>query len=233
MGDLLKPRLAALSATVVLLAGCGGGGAGGEGDPAAVVPADALFYAEVVVRPEGSLRDDALDAAGKVLVTDDPEAEIRRLMRLAFADTGEDFDFDRDVQPWLGERAGFWVRPSEAKDNFGALLLATTDADEAEASLRASLERGGKTVAERSHGGADYLVNSEEVAAGIVGDFAVIAREAEYKRTIDASEGDSLAEADEYADAIDALEDDRLAHFWADTPGLIEVARGESGARAR
>ena len=153
-------------------------------------------------------------------------------MGLAFADTGEDFDFDRDVEPWLGERAAFWVRPSEAKDNFGALLLATTDAEEAETSLKASLERGGKTVAERSHNGTDYLVNSEEVAAGIVGDFAVIGREAEYKRTIDAFEGDSLAEADEYSDAIDTLEDDRLAHFWADTAGLIEVARTHAGARA-
>jgi hypothetical protein len=227
-----RKTLAALSAAAVLAGGCGGAGAGGEGDPASAVPQDALFYAELVVRPEGPLRDDALDAAGKVLLTDDPEAEIRRLMGLAFADTGEDFDFDRDVEPWLGERAAFWVRPSEAKDNFGALLLATTDAEEAETSLKASLERGGKTVAERSHNGTDYLVNSEEVAAGVVGDFAVIARESEYKRTIDAFEGDSLAEADEYSDAIDALEDDRLAHFWADTPGLIELARGEAGARA-
>ncbi len=228
----MRKTLAALSATAVLAGGCGGAGADGEGDPASAVPQDALFYAELVVRPEGSLREDARDAAGKVLRTDDPEAEIRRLMGLAFADTGEDFDFDRDVEPWLGERAGIWVRPSEAKDNFGALLLATTDAEEAETSLTASLERDGKTVAERSHNGTDYLVNSEEVAAGIVGDFAVIAREAEYKRTIDAFEGDSLAEADEYSDAIDALEDDRLAHFWADTPGLLEVARGEAGARA-
>ena len=177
------------------------------------------------MRPEGALRDDAHDAAGKVLLTDDPEAEVRRLMQLAFADTGEDFDYDRDVEPWLGDRAGFWVRPTETKDNFGALLLATTDTEQAEESLRASLERGGKTVAERSHGGTDYLVNSEEVAAGIVGDFAVIAREAEYKRTIDASEGDSLAETDEYADAVDGLEDERLAHFWVDTAALIELAQ--------
>ena len=228
----MRKTLAALSATAVLAGGCGGAGAGGEGDPASAVPQDALFYAELVVRPEGSLREDALDAAGKVLRTDDPEAEIRRLMGLAFADTGEDFDFDRDVEPWLGERAAFWVRPSEAKDNFGALLLATTDAEEAETSLKASLERGGKTVAERSHNGTDYLVNSEEVAAGIVGDFAVIGREAEYKRTIDAFEGDSLAEADEYSDAIDALEDDRLAHFWADTR-RADRGRPHPGGRPR
>ena len=53
-----------------------------------------------------------------------------------------------------------------------------------------------------------------------------------YKRTIDASEGDSLAETDEYADAVDALEDDRLAHFWVDTAALIELAR-RPGERPR
>ena len=96
---------------VLALAGCGGGGAGGEGDPASAVPPDALVYTEVVVRPEGSLRDDARDAAGKVLRTDDPDGEIRRLVDQAFE--GEDFDYDRDVAPWLGERAGFWLQNAD------------------------------------------------------------------------------------------------------------------------
>jgi Protein of unknown function (DUF3352) len=217
-------RAAALIA-VSLLIGCGGGGSADDGSPATAVPADALFYAEMVVRPKGSLREDALDAAGKVLVTDDPEGRIRELMREAFEDTGEDFDFDRDVKPWLGERAGFWVRPTEAKDNFGVLLLSATDTDTAQQSLRASLERGGEPVSERSHGDTDYMVNAdEEVAAGIVGDFVAIGREPELVRTIDAAEGDSLAEADEYADAVGVLADERLAHFWADTPALFELA---------
>jgi hypothetical protein len=82
-------RAAALIA-VSLLIGCGGGGSADDRSPATAVPADALFYAEMVVRPEGSLREDALDAAGKVLFTDDPEARIRELMREAFEDTGED-----------------------------------------------------------------------------------------------------------------------------------------------
>jgi hypothetical protein len=188
------------------------------------VPADALFYAEMVVRPEGSLREGALDAAGKVLDTDDPEARIREMLRKAFEETGEDFDYDRDVEPWLGDRAGFWVKPTEAKDNFGVLLLAAADSEKAEESLRASLERGGEPVTERSHGGTDYLVNGEKVAAGLVGDFVAIGREPELVRTIDAADGDSLAETDEYSDAVGVLPEDRLAFFWADTPGLFELA---------
>ena len=107
-------RAAALVA-VLLVAGCGGAGAGGEGDPASVVPADAQFYAEAVVRPEGELRDDALDAAGKVLVTDDPEAQIRRIVESLMAAQGEDIDYERDIAPWLGERTAVWTQPSAAR----------------------------------------------------------------------------------------------------------------------
>ena len=215
-------RAAALVA-VLLLAGCGGGGSGGDGDPASAVPADALVYAELLVRPEGSLREDALEAAGKVLGTDDPEARVRELMRGA----GEDVDFERDVEPWLGERAGFWAGPAGASDGAGVLLLEAADIDAARDSIRASLERGGRTVAERSHRDTDYLVGSEELAAGIVGDFAAFGREADLRRTIDAFEGESLAESDAYARAVDGLEDERLAHFWADMRRLAELAAAD------
>jgi hypothetical protein len=216
-------RAAALIA-VLLFSACGGGGSDGGADPASAVPAGALFYAEFVVRPEGSQREGALDAAGKLLRTADPEGRIRELMREVAEDEGEDFDYERDLEPWLGERAGFWVEATDEKDNFGVLLLEATDFDLARDSLRASLERGGKTVTERTHRGVEYLVNSEEVAAGVVGDFAAFGREADLRRTIDASEGDSLAEADAYGQAVDGLEEERLAHFWADTRRLVELA---------
>jgi hypothetical protein len=230
VGDALKPCFATLAAVAVLASGCGGGAASGEGDPASAVPPDALVYTEVVVRPEGSLQDDARDAAAKVLRTDRPEDEIREHLDLAL----EDLDYDRDVEPWLGERAGFWLRPTERDGAFGALLLAATDTDLARESLEASLERSGETVTERSHRGSDYLVTDDGDAAGIVGDFVVIGPEAAYQRTVDASEGDSLAEVDEYADAVDALEVERLAHFWVDTGALIEVgARQDPDAAAQ
>ncbi len=219
MGDLLRPRFATLAAVALVAAGCGGGAAGGEGDPATIVPADALVYAEVVVRPEGSLRDDALDAAGKVLVTVDPEAKIREFVN------HEHLDYARDVEPWLGERAGVWVSPTARHDDPGLILLSATDTDEAQASLEAALEREGDTLSDRSHRGHDYVVDGDGVAVGIVDDFAVVGREPNYKRTIDAAEGDSLGETDEYSDAIDGLEGERLAHFWVDTPGLIQRAQ--------
>ncbi len=216
---------AAVLVALLVVAGCGGTGSGAEDSPATVAPADAPFYAEVVVRPEGELRESALDALGKILRTDDPSARLHELIRSASESEGEDFDYDRDLGPWLGERIGYWAAPSAEKDNFGAFVVQATDLDAALDSFRASLERGGRTVSERSHGGVEYLVSSEEVAAGVVADFVVFGREAEVRRTIDASEGDSLAEADEYTSAIDRLEEeDRLAHFWADPGPLVEAA---------
>jgi hypothetical protein len=223
------------SALVVALAlapvACGGGGASGDADPATVVPADATLYAEVVVRPEGSLRDDALDAAGKVLLTDDPEDEIRKFADLLLQG---DLDYEQDVQPWLGERAAVWLPRTVEDDDPGVVLLTATDADEARDSVEAALLRNGDAT-ERSHRGHEYLVDGRGLAAGVVEGFVALGREANYKRVVDAAEGDSLAEADRYADAVETLEDERLAHFWLDTAALFEqglAADPELRARA-
>lgn len=202
---------------VSLLIGCGGGGSADDASP---VPADALFYGELVVRPEGSLRSDALDAAGKVLATDDPEARIRELLREA---SGRSIvDYERDVEPWLGDRVGFW-RQGSGK-HAGVVLLAADDPEAARESVEAVFRRGNLSFSERSHGGVDFVATSDGVAAGIVDDWLAVGSEREVVRTIDAAAGDSLAETDEYADAVERLPEDRLAHFWADTAGLFDAA---------
>lgn len=202
---------AAVLVALAFVAACGGGGSAGEGDPASLVPADALLYGEAVVRPEGDLREDALEALGKVLRTDDPSARLRELI-------GEEVDYERDVEPWLGERAGFWA--SSGEDDAGVAVIATTDADAAREALARELE----AETERSHGGVDYVVGSDGSAVAVVDDFALVGREADLKRSIDASEGDSLAESDAFSDAIEGLEDGRLATFWMDTGGLVAQA---------
>jgi hypothetical protein len=207
-----------VAAIAVVVGGCGGGAAGGEADPATTAPADALVYVEAVVRPEGSQREEALEAAGKVLRTDDPEAEIRAGLEEEF----DDLDYERDVEPWLGERAGYWMGP---EDDSGVLVLAATDSEEARSSLEAALKRNGDRVAVRSHRDSEYLVDDDGVAVGVVGDFAAVGPEAAFKRTIAAAEGDSLADTERYTDAVDELEDERLAHLWVDMPRLLEHAR--------
>jgi Protein of unknown function (DUF3352) len=208
-------------ASVLLVAGCGGGGSDGDGDPASLVPADALVYGEAVVRPEGDQREAVLEAARKVLRTDDPEAKIAEWFKEASSD---DLDYARDIEPWLGERVAAWASPRGAEDNPGVVMFESEDHDAAREAVRAGFEREGE-VTDGSHGDVDYIVGPDGNAAGVVGDFLVAGPEADLKRAIDASEGDSLADTDEYADAVDALTDDRIAHFWLDMRDLIELAQ--------
>jgi hypothetical protein len=109
------------------------------------------------------------------------------------------------------------------REHAGVVLLAADDPQAARESVEAAFRRGKLSYSERTHGDVDYLVTSDRVAAGIVGDSLAIGTERELMRTIDAASGDSLAETDEYADVVGELSEDRLAHFWADTAGLLEL----------
>lgn len=211
-------RAAALVA-ILLAAGCGGSGeSGGPGDPAGAVPADAAVYVELVVRPSGSVREDALAAASKVLSTDEPEARIRALVERFV----KDVDYARDIEPWLGERAALWSEPSGQEAP--VVVLATTDADAARESLAAGLARAGHEVSERSYRGREYLLGESGGAAGVVDSFVIAGREAQFKRSVDAVEGSSLAESDSYAEVVDDLPEERLGVFWADSAALFELA---------
>src|SRR6185503_14087636 len=73
------PLICAVAALTA--AGCGeSAGAGGDADPAALVPASAPIYAEAAVQPTGERREDALAAAGKLLRTGDPAGKLRQLI---------------------------------------------------------------------------------------------------------------------------------------------------------
>jgi uncharacterized protein DUF3352 len=225
--------LAALSLLAALVVACGGGAASGDADPAGAVPANAMLYAEVAIRPEGDLREDALDAAAKVLNTQDPEGKLREYLDKAFAESGEtDLDYDKDIKPWLGERAALWLstRLDDAGDPSGAAVVDITNGEDAMGALRRGAKESGDTLTKRSHNGVDYEVDADDdVAIGVVDDeLLLIGPEAEVKASIDAQKGDSLAEADRYTKGVDQLEDERLAHFFLDTRSFFRLALNES-----
>ena len=217
-----------LVSALLLLAGCGGSSSSGGDDPAALVPRDAALYAEATLRPEGDLRDGALDAAGKVLRTDDPQKRIDELVQKAFAESGDEgpkLDYARDVKPWLGEKGAVWAAATkEGQDSKVVAILSATDTDKAQETFDRLSKESDKKFKERSYEDVDYRVNENGEAVGIVDDFAVFGTEAEFKRTIKAADGESLSEDDSYKDAIDELEDDRLAHFYVDTKALVDQA---------
>jgi hypothetical protein len=222
---LRAAAVAALSLLAALVVACGSGAAGGDADPATAVPADAMVYADVVVRPTGDVRDGALDALGKVLATDDPSGKVSELLDRAFADEGGQLDYSKDIKPWLGDHVGFWLSSrldSEGDDPSGSAIIATTDPDAAlDAFHKAST---GTELTSRSYSGTEYEVDPDGVATGIVDDFLVNGTEPEFKRTVDAAKGDSLADADRYRKSVDKLEDERLAHFYVDLKRVFQLA---------
>jgi hypothetical protein len=119
----------------------------GGGAPSEVVPADATYYI-------GTSADE----------TD----------RLLYFIARDDLDFDRDVKPWLGDRAAYFRR--DAEDDFG-LVFASDDDERAEAF--------GRKVA----------VNGPLRAAAIVDGYLVATSSRELLRIVQASGGRSLADS--------------------------------------
>jgi uncharacterized protein DUF3352 len=220
---------AARFATVCLLvlagaAGCGGGGSSGSGgpDPATTVPANAGLYFEAAVRPEGNVKDDALAATGKILGTSTPEKTLRDFFNKNAKDANEKpLNWDRDVAPWLGQRAGGWAAVtsnSDQADHF-VIALSVTDKDKAADFIKRTADKGRKG----SYKGVDYTIGSGGNAVGLSGDFILVGSEPELKRSIDAQKGASLAENKRFKDAIGKLDKDRLGAFYVDIKTLIDA----------
>jgi len=222
-----RTLLAALSVVVLVVAGCGGGTASGRDDPASAVPRDAAMYVEATVRPDGSLRDDALAAAGKVLATNDPQAKIDELVQRALSQSdGLKLDYARDIQPWLGSKAAFWLAPSRSGEQTrGAAVIASTDADAARAALDRAVKGSAKTFTKRSYRGVDYEVTQDGGAAAVTDRFVVLGTEPELKRTLETLDGGApLSDDGRFKAAIGRLADERLGTVYVDLKALFDAA---------
>jgi hypothetical protein len=217
----------ALVVLVLAAAGCGGETASGGDEPASAVPRDAAMYFEATLRPEGSQREDALAAAGKVLQTSDPEGRIRELVDEAFASSDDPkLDYARDVEPWLGEKVGFWLSATgdAEQEATGVALLAATDEDKARETMDRVIAASDERFSEGEHEGVAIKVDQDGVGVAVGEGYVMVGTEAEIKRSIDAVNGDSLEGTDRYEDAVGELEDERLGHFFVDAKALVDQA---------
>ena len=222
-------RLAFVLLLLALLAGCGssGSGAGDGEDPASAVPANAPLYMEASVRPEGETREHALDALGKILQTDDPQAKIDELVDKAFQDADEPkVTYEKDIKPWLGEKIGFWLASASESENDTkfAAIFSSTDSDAAQKLVDRGVKEGDEKFTKHSYKGSDYQVNADGIAVAVLDEYVIVGTENELKQSIAAADGDSLADANRYTDSLDDLPDERLASFYFDVKTLFEQA---------
>jgi hypothetical protein len=200
-------------------AGCGSSsGSGGGQDPAALVPANAPLYAEATVRPQGKVRADAEAALSKILRTNDPGAAITK--ELESASKGRhDVSFKDDIEPWLGDEVGAAVTALHGgKDADYVVVISSTD----DAKANAALDK--QNAVKRSYRGVDYRFDAKDkTAAAVIEHRVAIGTEGGLKSAIDASKGDSLADADGLRAVRSKVTQDRIGLFYVDVQGLVRT----------
>lgn len=237
----VRSRIAAtavsIAATGIALgaAGCGSSSPTGPagGDPATLVPASAPFYAAATVRPNGTLKANLDAASQRLLHVSDPGARIQAMIAPALRRRG--FDYKRDIQPWLGSRAGLYLNAFGGPQPDGAAVIATTDPAKARATLgrAAASYRTGTAPSLRSYRGVSYEL-SGTTAVGVVGSYAVIGSEAGLRGVVDVKQGaNSLAADPTYRSEIaNIATSNSLATLYVQPRALLGAVVQASGGKS-
>ena len=206
--------LMACSLVVLGLAGCGGSGGDGGADPATALPAGPV-YLELVVNPEGDQRERMEALASKLLRTEQPGRKITELFE-SLDDTGKT-DVERDIKPWLGERAGLALSGFDKDEPDFVVAIAAADTDAAAESLAREAKR------ESVYKNTDYWLDADETFSAVHGDFVLITEsEPLLKRTIDLEEKSSLAKVRRFEEALARLPEEREGAVYFDIKALME-----------
>ncbi|HEU5142640.1 MAG TPA: DUF3352 domain-containing protein [Solirubrobacterales bacterium] len=235
----MKARLPATLFTLLVfggfllaLAGCGdeGGGDDDGSQASALAPPGSPIFVEATIRPQGELKQNVEAVARTIGGIDDLGGEIVSKLESEAREDGEPFDFDTEVEPWLGERAGLFLRNGASDEEMaGGIALETTDPDAAQSFVEKQAEVEKDPVEDASYEGVEYQLESGEgEALGVVGDFLVLCdSEQIFKDVVDAHNGDSLDDEAAYQEAIDGAVEGSLADVYVDIGLLIEQSGDE------
>lgn len=224
---LVLVLLVAAATVALAVAGCGdsAGGDSGSTDPASVAPPQAPLYIEAVVQPEGELKANVESLAKSIAGVDDLGGLIVSELEKSANDSGEPFDYEREVAPWLGDKAGIFFESYDGDDFSGyGVAVQTSDVDATQEFIDDQSESAAGPARDGSYEGIDYKVErDDEMTIGVVDDLLVLTEDEKvFKDSVDASGGDSLADADDFADSFDAASDGSFADVFVDVGGLIE-----------
>jgi uncharacterized protein DUF3352 len=227
---------ARLPVTILLLgillvpAGCGDSGDGSDGSAlAGVAPPSAPVFVEATLRPRGELKADVEEVVETVAGIDDLGGTILSELESAARKEGEPFSYEREVEPWLGERAGIFLDGFDGEDfQRVGVAIQTTDPDAAQEFLDKQSKADRDPIDDASYEGVEYKIDrADETVYGIVGELLVVAeKEQPFKDAVDAANGDSLDDEGAYNDAIAAATEGSFADVYVDVGLLIEQSGG-------
>src|SRR3954451_5324160 len=212
---LVLAAVAALS----ILAGCGGDSGISSSDPASLAPAKSPLYLEATVLPSGKLKTEVDDLVSTVAGIDNVGDEIVSLLESSASESGERVDFDKEIKPWLGEKAGMSFQSYDGEDfKHFAVAIQSKDSDSALEFIEKHADDEGEAPEEGEYEGNKYFVEADDDSVvGVVGDFVVIAEDKQgFEGAVDAADGENLAEADSFSAALDNATPDSLADVFID-----------------
>ncbi len=232
-----RPFFAALAAAALIAipAGCGGDSSGSK--VAELAPAGTPVFVEGALRPSGELKSNADAVAMRVAGIDNLGDYVVEKLESSARDDGEPFDYAKEVEPWLGERAGVFFENLEGSDLTDyAAIVETTDGAAARSFVDARAKASKEAHKTGAYKGNEYTTDTQDYTpvVGVVGDFLVIAEDVDaFESAVDASQGDSLVDEDTFSNAISAASDGSLADVYVDVGKLIEQGGGQIDPTAR
>ena len=238
---------AALAASAIAVAGCGGGSETGSsaGDVASYVPSSSPLYLEVTTDFDGAQWQQV-----QALATEFPGYPQLERMIQKDLETGN-VDFDTDVKPLLGERAaiaglalppagdltkGLTV-PTAAEAGDDMRFVAVVDvADGKSQQVKDLLVREG-AVSGGEHDGAEYFTSKDADGVVAVDDEALVFSDTKEQvfAALDAHQagGDqTLAGTDKFTDALAKLPSDVFGQAYLDLGAFVQEAGKAAGPQA-
>ncbi|MFI7060777.1 DUF3352 domain-containing protein [Kribbella sp. NPDC050124] len=218
----LIPIIAAL-AMVLVVAGGGVfayGKLNGGKQPAAVLPGTAVAYARVDLNPSAGQKVAAIryllkfpsvkENLGLTGEQDDLRQKLFETIKKYAGDDLADVDYDKDVKPWLGERAGLAALPPAGDKDDPVIVVAVEVKNEDEAAK-----------------GLDKLMANEDKKPGraFSNGYVLLADDqATVDQAVAASKDNPLEKNAKFSADMDALGEQGFASVWADMKGIADIS---------
>jgi hypothetical protein len=233
----LVPLALLVALATLLIAGCGGGDdGGGSGDLSGIAPAKTPLYIEFTMRPEGETKANLEALAKEIAGVDDLSGLIGEELEEGAEEDGEEVDFEKEVEPLLGEE-GALFSPEYVEGDFEEMVIAVqvVDADAAAAFVEKHAQSEDGPAEDGSYEGVDYKIEKDDgQTIGVFDDLMVLAENEElFKKAIDASSGDSLGDEETFTTALSEVPADSVAEVFVDIGGMIKASGGEIDSEAQ
>ncbi|TCO35134.1 uncharacterized protein DUF3352 [Kribbella steppae] len=218
----LIPMIAALA--MVLVVASGGifayGKLNGGKQPAAVLPGNAVAYARVDLNPSAGQKVAAIrfmlkfpsvkENLGLTGENDDLRQKLFESIKKYAGDDLADVNYDQDIKPWLGERAGLAVLPAADGKDEPTMVVAVEVKNEGDAAK-----------------GLDKLMAKEDKKPGraFSNGYVLLADDqATVDQAVATSKDNPLEKNAKFSADMDALGEQGFASVWADMKGIADIS---------